>query len=182
MGRVHFSDRQWDGSSPARARRGHRYDGYSRAERVWLCRLCTAWHDEKPKECIAPDCTAGKKDMLFFGSRGEAQRFIKLMTDQSYGLVRGLEHHPRYDLAVPTPSGAFAVIGVYEADSYYQERTDLAQAGGGDLIEAAGAGPAWRDVVEDFKPVDPRALDRSFEWKRKHFEAQYGIPIRIMTS
>ena len=175
---LHYSERQWSGSSPAAARRGgHRTDGYQLSRRVWICRLCMAWHDRKPAGCYAP-CQAGKKDMLYFGSKGEGQRFMALYRRQQYGQIRDLRHHPRYDLVAPTPNGGGEVIGIYEADSTYLEPPAGAYS---DQLDLRATAERWERVVEDYKPAREESRDVLFRWKKRHFEAQYGITIRIIS-
>jgi hypothetical protein len=55
-------------------------------------------------------------------------------------------------------------IGEYRADFRYEELTET--------------GGRWDDTVEDVKGMKT-AL---YRWKKKHFEAQYGIQIREITT
>jgi len=170
----HFThNRRGQGGRSGAGAFGTRLEGANLAHKVWLCRACYAWHwaerdgwdapRKKPPACR--EC--GERQFLHFDSRGEAQRFVHLMRDQRHGLVRKLRHHPRFPLHVPDPSGTPRKFAVYEADSYYQR-----------LDEASGE---WLDVVEDFKPADPKAQDPQFKLKRRAFELQHGIAITIVS-
>lgn len=155
-----------------------RNDGHQRRRCVWICRQCRRWHEKgvgglpaghtgRPKQCL--DC--GSKDLLLCDSALEAQRFMQLVFLEDQGVIRGLRHHPRFALSVPSPSGQPVVIAHYEADA--------------DYFDESGC---W--VVEDTKGVaDPElepdrkkrerlnsALDPLFRRNRKHFEASHACP------
>lgn len=143
-------------------------DGWNKARHAWICRLCGAWHDTKPTECASRGCLAGQKDLLHFDSKGEAQRFAHLMFLQEQGEITALRHHPRYALHALAPGGKPVQVATYEADSVYRK--------------------PWRDgldetmvIVEDYKPGSEKALDPTFKLKRRWFEAQYGIEIKIVS-
>ncbi len=161
----HFSDRQYGRRGPGgvAAGRFHRVDGYRASRKAWICIACRAWHDTKPKECIAPDCLSG--DFFLFDSKGEALRFLELWSQQDYGLIvpGTLEHHPRYALNAPAPGGGPPItVAHYVADASY--------------VRTGG-----ERVVEDWKPGRDEALDPVFNLKRRWFEAQYTLPITIMS-
>ena len=86
-----------------------------------------------------------------FASKAEAARYQELRLLAKAGELWGLELQPRYRLTV-----GGLVIGTYVADFTY--------------VDASGR------VVEDVKGMD-LPLGR---WKRKHFEAQYGMPVRVI--
>lgn len=153
-----FSQRQW-GKGPG-AGFNTRQEGYGRSRRIWVCLQCRIRHEHaKPTECRAPDCLSGS--FFMFDSAGECQRFMSLWFQQDHGLITSLRHHPRYDLHTVTAGGVPLKVAYYEADSVYI-RDGLT-------------------VVEDFKPGDPKALDPVFKLKRRIFEAQYGLTIRIVS-
>lgn len=87
-----------------------------------------------------------------FASKAEGARYVELRLLEKAGEIRDLVLQPRFTLHV----GA-VLIGLYIADFAYED------AGG-------------TRVVEDVKGLD-LPLGR---WKRKHFEAQYGQPVRVI--
>lgn len=94
-------------------------------------------------------------DGIKFASKKEARRGAELMLLQKAGKISDLTFHPRYYLGV-----AGKVIGeaVFDA-SYYTV---------GEFLK----------VVEDVKTqATNTALSK---WKRKHFEAQYGLKVRLI--
>jgi RNA polymerase subunit RPABC4/transcription elongation factor Spt4 len=97
-----------------------------------------------------PQC--GSPNRQYFMSASEHRRGMLLLTLQKHGKINRLRFQPRYDLIVNSQK-----IGVYTADVEYYEDGAL--------------------VVEDTKPknfMDPFAVH-----KIKHFEAQYGLTVRI---
>lgn len=141
-----------------------RADGYQRKRRVYVCLACRAWNEgARPAECIDPHCSSGT--FLRMDSVVEAQRFMALWLMQDAGtIVPGtLTHHPRYPLITLGPDGKPIAVRVYEADSTY--------------VRAA----CGTRVVEDVKPRADQAQDPVFRLKRAWFEAQYGLPITIVS-
>ena len=164
--------RGWSGNSPHRGGRqtfGTRVEGHQMSRKVWICNHCRAWNDpvegKKPEACIG--CGGPAKAFSHCDSSLEAQRFVRLWMLQNHGEIRGLRHHPRFDLVVPDPTGALESIGVYVADFEYKR-----------LLEHRSE---WVWIVEDTKPENEDAQDPLFKWKRKHFERQYGTAIRIVS-
>lgn len=105
-------------------------------------------------------------DWLLFKSMKEAKRWIALLGMQNVGHVRNLARQVRFDLLVTRPDGIKEKIGVYVADHVF-ERRRLNVAEG--VLEAL----AWEKVVEDVKGY----REDLYKWKRRHFEAQYGMPL-----
>lgn len=97
-----------------------------------------------------PQC--GSRNRQYFMSEAEHQRGMLLLTLQRAGTISRLRFQPRYDLIVNGLK-----IGVYTADVEYYE---------GDIL-----------VCEDTKPKN--FIDAFAAHKMKHFEAQYGLTIRI---
>jgi Protein of unknown function (DUF1064) len=90
-------------------------------------------------------------DGFIFDSEAEAKRYGELKLLEKDGNITGLTIHPRSLLIVHKK-----IIGIYEADFSY---------------ESLG-----HPIVEDVKGmITPLA-----KWKIKHFEAQYGIKVRII--
>lgn len=88
-------------------------------------------------------------DGIWFPSKKEANRWIELQLLKRAGSIKFLRRQPRYDLLVGNTK-----IGVYVADFEYLDNYEL--------------------VPEDCKGVKTDL----YKWKKKHFEAQYGIKIR----
>jgi Protein of unknown function (DUF1064) len=106
-------------------------------------------------------------DGVVFASKAEARRYRELLLLGQAGAIRNLELQPRFDLTVERRDWRdfFPVkIGEYRADFRYEELTET--------------GGRWDDTVEDVKGMKT-AL---YRWKKKHFEAQYGIQIREITT
>lgn len=89
-------------------------------------------------------------DGIVFDSKKEAQRYHELKLLEKAGHIQVLTLQPEYDLTVEDKC-----IGIYRADFYY--------------FDAAG-----QEVIEDVKGMKTPL----YRWKKKHFEAQYGIQIR----
>ena len=104
-------------------------------------------------------------DGIRFASKAEARRYGELRLLEKAGEITELQLQPVYPLSIhEVPSGNQRVIGKYVADFKYRE----AQCG--DEFER------WVTVVEDVKGTET-AL---FKWKRKHFEAEYGIKLTLI--
>ena len=98
-------------------------------------------------------------DGIRFASKAEAQRYAELRLLEKAGEIRELSCQPRFPLFSPErgsggPYGRFHV-GDYVADFRYRQ------------------GPNGVLVIEDVKGMKT-AL---YRWKKKHFEAQYGLSI-----
>lgn len=96
-------------------------------------------------------------DGVRFHSKGEAARWGQLRLLERAGKIRGLARQLVFPLHVAR-EGRVVTIGKYIADFAYTENVP------GDPL-----------VFEDFKGMDTPLS----KWKRKHCEAEYGIPIRI---
>lgn len=110
-------------------------------------------------------------DGIRFHSAAEARRWSELRLMEKAGAIRGLRRQPWYLLMAPFmgPKAIFdindwqktyrrEIVGKYVADfSYYDSNSEL--------------------VIEDVKGK----TTPMFDWKRRHFEAQYATPIRIVT-
>ena len=89
-----------------------------------------------------------------FDSKAEARRYGELKMLEKAGKIVGLKVHPKFGLRVDMGRRGKTEIGFYEADFHY-------------LSEGGEA------VVEDVKGVRTPI----YRWKKKHFEAEYGIEI-----
>jgi hypothetical protein len=90
-------------------------------------------------------------DGIRFPSKGQAERYRELKLLERAGLIFNL----RCEVACPLYATQYLnKIGDYVADFIYFEGDDV--------------------VVEDFKGFRTPL----YRWKKKHFEAQYGIKIR----
>lgn len=87
-------------------------------------------------------------DNIRFSSTAEGTRYNELKWRKSAGEIRGLRLQPKYDLHV---NGV--LIGRYVPDFDYYENDKL--------------------VVEDVKGFKTDL----YSWKKKHFEAEYGIKL-----
>lgn len=98
-------------------------------------------------------------DGITFDSKKEAQRYHELKLMEKAGHIRALELQPRFPLWVHTGlvNRAPVTIGEWRADFSYEQ-------------DCSGG---WVERVEDVKGFKT-AL---YRWKKKHFEAQYGIEI-----
>jgi hypothetical protein len=89
-----------------------------------------------------------------FDSKLECSRWQDLQTLQTLGAIRDLQAQVKFPLMVGD-----TMIGMYIADATYFD------------IQAN------RKIVEDSKG----ALTTMFKWKAKHFRAQYGFDITIVS-
>lgn len=95
-------------------------------------------------------------DGIRFDSKAEARRYVELRLLEKAGEIRELSLQPKFPLLSPAGHGhARAVVGYYIADFRYRE------------------GPNGTLRIEDVKGMKT-AL---YRWKKKHFEAQYGLAI-----
>jgi len=95
-------------------------------------------------------------DGIRFASKREARRYGQLRLLEKARRIAKLALQPKYPLAVADKIGVLVVIGVYRGDFEYVD------AATGEL------------VIEDAKGVRTPL----YRWKKKHFEAQYGLRIR----
>ena len=103
----------------------------------------------KPKAKQKYNAEATFIDGHYFASKKEANRYQTHQLALKSGLITDLRLQTPFALNVGTTT-----IGYYRADFTYQENGVM--------------------VVEDVKGYRPAF----YIWKKKHFEAQYGIPIR----
>jgi Protein of unknown function (DUF1064) len=93
-------------------------------------------------------------DGVRFDSKAEARRWGELLLLQRAGKITDLNIQQRFPLRADNGQVTGPVIGHYVADFTYSEE--------------------GRFIVEDCKGFRTPL----FKWKAKHFEAQYGYPIR----
>lgn len=103
-----------------------------------------------------------------FKSQKEAKRWIALRTDLSHRKIRNLLRQVKMPLNVTRQhgleDGLSQTVGHYIADFAYEER----------IVNDAGTIEIWSPVVEETKGYE----EDLYKWKKRHFEAQYGIPLR----
>ena len=92
-------------------------------------------------------------DGILFHSKREANRYCELKILRDAKKISPFELQVRFPLQVPTSGRDTKNIGVYIADFYYVSEGKI--------------------VVEDVKGFRTPL----YRWKKKHFEAQYGIKI-----
>jgi len=103
-------------------------------------------------------------DGLAFDSRSEADRWCELRLLCRAGEIQRLRRQVICPLSVVS-DGETRVIGNYVVDFVYEER------------DSAVGHTIWWVVFEEHKGAwTPLA-----QWKRKHFEAQYRVTLRITT-
>ena len=95
-------------------------------------------------------------DGITFASKAEARRYSELKMLEKAGQVRNIRTQVPYKLNVSNFS--IVTIGKYVADFVYEVPT-----------VGAWGGPIVEDVKGFRTPL--------YRWKKKHFEAQYGIQI-----
>lgn len=102
-----------------------------------------------------------------FDSAREARRWVELKALEHAGQIARLKRQQAFELITITtnirgdvqePIDRVHVVGHYVADFTYDELTPA----------------ATRFVVEDSKGM----RTQTYTWKKRHFEAQYGIQIR----
>ena len=112
-------------------------------------------------------------DGIRFASQREAARYSELRLLEKAGEIRGLLLQPRFELRAALTLADISrerdpvLVGYYVGDFAYEER---AAPRGAPLALRR----EWRPVVEDAKGFRTPL----YRWKKKHFEAQYGIQIR----
>lgn len=160
------------------AQRGQRFPtrnaGNAMARKVWMCSTCNGWHQpppgrngrqRAPTQCER--CGPGVK-LLKCDSEVEARRWAQLWLMAAAGEIGDLTHHPDFELMAPGPDdGRPVLVGKYQGDSAYRmHRRSL-----GD----------WVLVVEDVKPRSPDARTELCNWKLRHFRAQFGFDVSIVS-
>jgi len=101
-------------------------------------------------------------DGITFDSKLEAKRYSELKLLERAKEIWGLKLQPAFPLEVKRPYVEAQVIGKYKADfAYHDPSLDRLN----DL------------VIEDTKGMKTPL----YKWKKKHFEAQYGISITEIT-
>jgi len=100
-------------------------------------------------------------DGIRFASKAEAKRYGELKMLEKAGKIEELQLQPRYPLYALSRNDKQEVkIGEYRADFQYQFTSD-----------------PHTGVIEDVKGMRTPL----YNWKKKHFEAQYGIEITEIT-
>jgi hypothetical protein len=100
-------------------------------------------------------------DGLKFPSKAEARRYGELKLQEDVGDIDCLEVHPKFALHIRNFEGKKEFQGFYVADFRYRD-------GDGDII------------IEDVKGGNATRTPLS-RWKIKHFEAEWGLKVRIIT-
>jgi hypothetical protein len=98
--------------------------------------------------------TFAEVDGIKFRSKHEAKCWGRLTLAERAGQIRNLRRQVRY----PLHAEGGNLVGGYDADFVYDERTD----------------DGWALVVADAKGF-PTPL---YEWKKRHMLAEHGIEIR----
>lgn len=142
------------------------------------------WCDEhklNPCKCvtkIAKFNTKGKYkaipqiiDGIRFDSKKEAARYRELKLMEKQGLIRDIEVHPRFPLM---PRGSEKAIGKYVADfAYYDQSVNP--------VEYVVEDCKGTDKAKNWKPGQRYGtISDLCKWKIKHFEAQYGIKVKLV--
>lgn len=98
-------------------------------------------------------------DGIRFDSKRESIRYHALRLLEKSGDIRNLRRQVRFDLHADGPFGV-KKIGSWVADFTYMDM----------ILHDA--------VAEDVKSP-ATAKNALFRWKRKHFEAEYGVKIKV---
>jgi hypothetical protein len=115
---------------------------------------------------VCPRCALPKIRM--FDSQAEFGRAMELKLLVRAGVIENLEYQVNYPLHVVDKDGRKVKIYSYVADFTYTE-----------LPSDQSTEDAPHFTVEDVKPLGGLVTD-VFEMKRKHFEVEYGFPIKIV--
>ena len=120
--------------------------------RVYRCNGCGhVVKNQKPSQCSI----CGRIDFTHIHSQAEAKRLAELELMQKAGLIKDLETQVR--IVLKADGGA--KVGEYVADfRYFDCKLD-------------------RIVVEDVKGG---AIDPVASWKLRHYEAQFGEPVKLV--
>ena len=127
------------------------------SKRIWICKNadCRTWHHLKKPEV----CRCEGKDLWYFPSKRQAERWVHLLMQESYGLITNLCYEVPYRFE---ENGI--LIFTYKADATF---TDV---------------KTGEEIVEDVKASkNPKSLDPVFKMKKKLIEARFGIEIKIVT-
>jgi DNA-directed RNA polymerase subunit RPC12/RpoP len=123
----------------------------------YACNACkVTFHREAVPKKKCPEC-GGK--VHFMASKAETVRLHYLWFLERLGQITDLEIEPK--LALHAPGNPQKKIGEYRPDFGYVEIKSGAKT----------------TVLEDVKGGADTVLSA---WKRKHAEAEYGIPIRVV--
>ena len=126
---------------------------------IQVCDACGVHHERNP-----PQCYCGGMAFTRFDSKGEATRWAQLLLLEKAGEISELRRQVTYNLHAPGQyyDGAIRqeLVGKFIPDFVYTEK-------GGEV------------VVEDYKGG---AITELAEWKLRHFKAQYGFDVRIVTA
>jgi len=121
------------------------------AKKAYRCLSCGAPLPGKAAACMH----CGDSRVHTFDSRAEARRYDALRLKMKAGFISELRVHERFPLYANGKS-----LGYYEADFTY-------------VIPGQGV------VCEDVKGGTATDTPLS-KWKRRHFEAQTGIPVTVV--
>lgn len=103
-------------------------------------------------------------DSITFASKAEAKRYGELKLLEKAGEIIGLKVQPEFSLNAWSADHADCPkVGVYRADFEY-------------VI------PGYRPITDQRVIEDVKGVKTAlYRWKKKHFEAQYGITITEIT-
>lgn len=115
------------------------------------------------KEC--PRCKEAK--VRVFDSKAEHQRACELQMLQRNGNIKNLKYQPRFNLHATTPLGDKVKLYAYVADFQYEDVSPTRDI---------------KLVIEDTKGITKSGqivITDVAQMKIKHFEAEYGIEVKI---
>jgi hypothetical protein len=116
--------------------------------------------DKLSGACPAPKSKYRNKrveiDGITFDSKWESQRYGELRNLERLGVIQMLRVHEAFGLHVMSKGGSPVRIAAYVADFMYVRNRET--------------------VIEDAKSAPTRRKE-AYVLKRKHFEAEYGLPI-----
>lgn len=151
--------------SPWRKRRRFKVEG-SKAGQLrkitYLCEDCNGFVGHSKDAGMCPNC--GSLRHIRFDSHLEATRWGQLLLMKRAGHVESIERQYRFDLFAHSEVYGAVKVGQYVADFVYIDLKDPAN-----LLR----------VVEDVKPEG--GWTDLADWKLRHFEAQYGFPVKVIT-
>ena len=150
---------------PGKPRRRAMSGAYIRNRRAKICAGCEGYVRPQDKQC--PSC--GRIDTITFDSHAELKRYGELRLLEKVGKITFLKRQPRSVLHAAATAGGGIKVGTYVADfSYFIKASD---------------GMICSDLVfEDVKGGDAKGyVDTPLAaWKRRHFEAEYGLTVSII--
>ena len=120
--------------------------GMQTRKSIYTCLTCLSDYREKTKQCAC-----GSRDLHYFPSTAEMQRFKTLRLEEHYGQIDGLNLQPAFPIRI---NGV--LITTYKADFEYARN--------------------GQRVVEDVKGLETDV----FKLKKKLVEAEYGIRLTIV--